>query len=117
MNTSVNNLREKLRACVEALLDASVDEVEAAVDAVSDLMACGEKTDDLVLDSVLDGLRFGKRAAAAVELGGGMMIRLRAPGGFSITHEWAGRLSEERRETLMQAFLREIVEASGRGND
>jgi hypothetical protein len=117
MNSSVNNLRERMRACVEAVLEASVDEVEAAVDRVADDLCTGEKTDDLVLDSVLDGLRFGKRAAAAVELGGGMMIRLRAPGGLSITHEWAGRLSEERRETLMQAFLREIVEASVRGND
>jgi hypothetical protein len=47
-----------------------------------------ERDDDLYADSVIDGIRWGARAAVIIELSGGAMLRVLMPGGARITHEW-----------------------------
>jgi hypothetical protein len=81
-----------VKAAVEVLTDvlrrAPVQSVEQAVDHVSDALATGDRSDDACTESILDGIRWGCRAAASVELGGGTLLRIIAPHGTRITHEW-----------------------------
>ena len=83
-------LSDTIRALIEYARDMEVDDFEAALDAASDDLAAGEASDDLFTDSLLDGIRWGLRAAVVVELNGGTILRVRKPGGVGITHEFLG---------------------------
>lgn len=65
--------------------DQFADELAAIVDH----MTTGEKSDDLYLEAIVDGIRWGALAAVHVELAGGAMLRVCLPDGIRITHEWA----------------------------
>lgn len=79
-----------IRALVDYARDMEIDDFEDAISAASDDLETGEKTYDRFTDSVLDGIRWGLRAAVTVELDGGTILRVRKPGGVGITHEWHG---------------------------
>ena len=83
-------LSDTIRALIEYARDMEVDDFEAALDAASDDLATGEASDDLFTESLIDGIRWGLRAAMVVEFGGGTILRVRKPGGVGITHEWHG---------------------------
>jgi len=83
-------LNDTIRALIEYARDMETDDFEAALDAASDDLATGDRSDDLFTESMLDGIRWGLRAAMVVEFGGGTILRVRKPGGVGITHEWHG---------------------------
>lgn len=83
-------LSDAIRALVEYARDMEVDAFEDVISAASDDLASGGRTYDRFTDSVLDGIRWGMRAAVTVELDGGTILRVRSPGGVGITHEWHG---------------------------
>lgn len=88
-NALRSDLAEQIAELCAVLMDADRDTVEAAIDEVGD-WADADGTDQAALDSILDGIRWGHRAAIVVERHGGTILRLRTPGGVAVTHEWAG---------------------------
>jgi hypothetical protein len=77
-----------------------------------------ERDDDLYADSVIDGIRWGARAAVIIELSGGAMLRVLMPGGARITHEWG---NADEADTQIKAALDALdgarVVAQGVGDD
>lgn len=91
-------------------MSADHEDIDTAINAASD--ALGERldrSDTMVAESILDGLLWGFRAAATVELGGGTLVRIRAPGGFAATHEWLDGPSPK----LIRRIIATIEEVSG----
>ena len=88
-------MNDSMKTAIETIIEESrrlgVEGFEDALNAVGDELACGEKGDGLYLESVIDGVRWGARAAVSVELGGGALVRVALPDGVRITHEWADR--------------------------
>lgn len=72
----------------ESIRVADHEDIEAAFDAALDDLITGERSDDLFIESVLDGLRWGFRAGAAANLGGSTILRLMYPDGSRVTCEW-----------------------------
>lgn len=82
-------IRRQIIDLVNTIERAECSDVEGAIDAASDYLCIGEnRADDLVVDSILDGLRWGFREAGVAEKARGTVLRIRAPGGICITHEW-----------------------------
>lgn len=106
-------LEAVLARLVRLLAAARTEAVEDAANAVSDRLATGERGEDLVTEAILDGVRFGHRAAVAVELGGGLMVRILEPGGIRLTHEW-GAPGAEHRRALVAALVAAIAGMRGR---
>ena len=88
-------MSDDLKAAIKTIIEESqrldVEGFEDELNAIGDDLASGEKSDDLYLESVIDGVRWGARAAVSVELGGGALVRVALPDGVRITHEWADR--------------------------
>jgi hypothetical protein len=77
-----------------------------------------ERDDDLYADSVIDGIRFGARAAVSVELAGGAMVRFIMPRGERITSEWAIHAdAEDQIKAALAAIYAERTVAQGVGDD
>lgn len=108
----------RLQRCLvelyEAMVRLDVETVERAIDATSDLLSTGERLEDLVADAILDGIRFGFRAAVHVEMAGGMMIRIIERGGIRLTNEFASGLESPRRVALVRAIEAAIAETGNR---
>ena len=81
-------LTDAIRTIIDESQRLGIEGFEDALSAVSDDLSCGERDDDLYADSVIDGIRWGARAAVIIELSGGAMLRVLMPGGVRITHEW-----------------------------
>lgn len=78
-------LKRQIRAVLTGIKHLSVDEADDVIMAVCDESDPGDFMDA----AILDGLRWGYRAAVTVELAGGALLRAIMPGGVAITHEWA----------------------------
>jgi len=104
-------LSDTIRALIEYARDMEVDDFEAALDAASDDLATGEASDDLFTESVIDGIRWGLRAAMVVEFGGGTILRVRKPGGVCISHEWHKAVGSA---IAYAAVMQTVDEAMGR---
>jgi hypothetical protein len=81
-------LHDAIRTIIDESQRLGIEDFEDALSAVSGDLSCGERDDDLYADSVIDGIRWGARAAVTIELSGGAMLRVLMPGGVRITHEW-----------------------------
>ena len=68
---SVRELERHIARLVRLLVRARHRAVEDAVNAVSDHLASDDRSESLMVVAILDGIRFGHRAAVVVELGGG----------------------------------------------
>lgn len=107
-------IRRRIIDLVNAIEGSEREDMESAIDAASDYLCIGEnRADDLAIESILDGLRWGFRAAAVVELGGGTVLRIRAPGGIGITHEWVDSPSPMRIASIMESIERACGRAAG----
>lgn len=112
----MTKLTDAIRAIIDEAQRLSVDDFEAAINAASDDLQTGERDDDLYIESVLDGIRFGARAAVSVELAGGAMVRFVMPGGERITSEWAKHADAESQiKAALAAMHAERTIASGVG--
>lgn len=108
----IEKLIENIKTLCGFMLELQHSEVERALDMSLDRMLdMADPSDHAVLESIIDGLRWGFFAAAQVELGGGTMLRLRAPRGVAITHEWLDQPSE-----IQRAAIRHMVEEAFKGN-
>ncbi len=112
-----DKLTDAIRVIIDEAQRLRINDFEDAIDRASDDLSTGERADDLFIDSVLDGIRWGVRAAACVERGGGTILRVRAPGGVGITHEWRGSsLSAIGRASIMQTVM-EAIGKNGAGEE
>ena len=108
----IEKLIENINTLCGSMLKLQHCEVEKALDrSLDQMLDVVETSEHAVLESIIDGLRWGFFAAATVELGGGTMIRLRAPRGVTITHEWLDQPSETQRTAI-----RHMVEEAFKGN-
>lgn len=113
-------MTDKLKSAIETIIDESqrlgVEAFEDALSALSDDLTTGERDDDLYAESVIDGIRWGARAAVIVELAGGAMARFVMPGGERITSEWAKHAdAEDQIKAALAAMHAERTIAEGVG--
>lgn len=108
MTETVTDITAAIVALVAALRDATVAEVEDAVDTASDRLSTGDRTDDLAVEAILDGVRYGHRAAVTVERRGGMMVRIIDHGGVRLTHE-LGRPGDDVARAAIRRAVHEAV--------
>jgi len=102
---------DRIADLCRSIMEADQEEIETAIDAASDILSESfDGLDAMVAESILDGLRWGFRAAATIELGGGTLIRIRAPGGVAITHEWLDRPTDETVSRIMKSITEAILE-------
>ena len=104
-------MSDKLKTAVETILDEiqtiGIDHFEDALLAALDDMETGDKPDDLYINAVVDGIRWGARAAVVVEFDGGAMIRVIRPGGECFTLELsAGEATDARVDAVMAALVK-----------
>ncbi len=84
----MTDLEQKIRACAEAVLEASLDDVKAATWALGDdLMADGEP-----IETILDGIRFTKRMQVRIDAGG-MIFHVAWADGAAATFESEEKVS------------------------
>lgn len=114
----MTKLTDAIRAIIDEAQRLSVDDFEAAINAASDDLQTGERDDDLYIESVLDGIRWGVRAAVVVDFGGGAMVRVYIPDGGRITHEWQShRHAKPQIEAALDVILVERVMVANAGDD
>lgn len=107
----IEKLIENIKTLCGSMLELQHSEVEKALDrSLDQMLDAADTSEHAVLESIIDGLRWGFYAAATVELGGGTMIRLRAPRGVAITHEWLDQPSD-----VQRAAIRRMVEEAFKG--
>ena len=116
------DLKDHIKAVVDGIRDMRVDDAADMLAEIGDEMSVGDKTDDMIVGAILDGIRWGYCAAVMVEIGGGAMARFVTPGGVGITMEWA---SHKAADPAIKAAIAAItdarsgasVKASGVGDD
>jgi|AntRauMFilla1563_2_1112583.scaffolds.fasta_scaffold29005_2 hypothetical protein len=86
----MNSTHATIRALVMAIKDQGIDEIDAAINAVSDSFFPSDRAESLMIESILDGIRWGHRCGVTCELAGRTTLRIRYPGGHAITHEFFG---------------------------
>lgn len=69
--------------------DEFADELARIVDDMTVGKESENNADDLYLEAIVNGIRWGARAAVNVERDRGAMLRVCLPDGIRITHEWA----------------------------
>ena len=88
MPLKAHEIADRLVALCTELREEDHELVATACNIACDTLA-DQGTPDLMLDeSLLDGIRWGHRAAQTVERDGGAIIRIRAPGGSAVSHEF-----------------------------
>ena len=105
MNTK---LAEAIRTIIDETQRIGIEAFEDDLSAIGDDLSTGERDDDLYAESVIDGIRWGARAAVSVELAGGAMLRAVLPDGKRITHEWAHHTDAD---PLIKAALAAVTAA------
>lgn len=112
-----DQLKDHIKAVLEGIRHMDVDAADDLIAEVADEVS-EDRTDDAFNGAILDGIRWGYRAAVVVEMGGGAMVRTILPGGIGITHEWA---DDADADTYIKAALAAIhdarVTAQGVGDD
>lgn len=102
-------MSDKLSDAIRTIIDEAQrlhgDDFEAAIDAVNDELTTGERDDDLYTESVVDGIRWGVRAAVTVDLGQSTLLRICTADGVRISHEWdrSQPMSEEARAMILRS--------------
>ena len=116
---SNHDMRETLKDHIKAVLEGIRHlDTESAADLVAEVADEIAGDDDLINGAILDGIRWGYRAAVAVEIGGGAMLRAILPGGATITHEWASeKVAQPQIKAAMAALHTASVSASNVGDD
>lgn len=110
------NLQDAIRAIIDEIQRLGIEDFENALVAIGDDIETGERDDDLFADAVIDGIRFGARAAVSVELAGGAMVRFIMPQGERITSEWAIHAdAEDQIKAALAAMYAERTSAEGVG--
>ena len=114
----MTTLKEALETIIDESQRLDPDAFADALSAAVDELTTGERSDDLYLEAIADGIRFGAHAAVTVELAGGAMLRVILPDGARITHEWADRHAAD---PLINAALQSLhsarVTAENTGED
>lgn len=107
-----DKLKNHIAAVVEGIRHLSVDEADDLIADIGDQLACEE---DVIADAILDGLRWGYRAAVTVDLAGGAMVRVIMPD-MRITHEWdSARDAEPQIKARLEAIIADRNIADGAG--
>ena len=91
----MNNVEHTIASLVQMIRHQGIDEVDAAINAVSDSFNPSDEAESLMNESILDGIRWGHRCGVTVERLGGTTLRIRSPGGAAITHEFYGQTSPD----------------------
>lgn len=115
-------MSDKLRQAIETVIDESqrlgVEAFEDALMMIEDDMTIGERSDDAYTSAVIDGVRWGARAAVTVDLCGGAMMRVVMPEGARITHEWADHnAADPQIKAALAAVMDARVTAQGVGDE
>lgn len=101
-----HDLAARLVALCQEMRDLDHGQVESACDIASDILSehgLGDVFSDAADESLLDGIRWGHRAAVTVERNGGAIIRIRTKGGRAVTHEYAKAPSDLELAQAMRA--------------
>lgn len=98
-------LTDMIVQMIETIRDMDATDVQDAISEAGDLLRSGDRSDDLWTGAVIDGLRWGHRAAGCVEMGGSTLLRMIEPGGVRITHEWCGGISEVGRSSVLDTVM------------
>ena len=114
-------MREQLKGHIKAVLEGirhlDVDSAADLIAEVSDEIA-EDRTENAINGAILDGIRWGYRAAVTVEMGGGAMLRVILPGGIAMTHEWADEaVAQPQIKAALEALHGARVIAQGVGDD
>ena len=72
----------------QVLRSASPETLDTACAIASDMLADDASADTATDESLIDGIRWGHRAAHICEKQGGAIVRIRAKGGSAVTHEF-----------------------------
>lgn len=108
--TEPSTLIEDIEILCWSMLRGTHSDIDHALTSALDrMLGTADRSDHAVLESIIDGIRWGFNAAATVELGGGTMIRLRAPRGVCITHEWLDQPNDVQKAAILQT-VKEALE-------
>ena len=72
----------------QVLRSASPETLDTACAIASDMLADDAGADTATDESLIDGIRWGHRAAHICEKQGGVILRIRAQGGSAVSHEF-----------------------------
>lgn len=116
------DLKEHIKAVVDGIRDMRVDDAADMLAEIGDEMSVGDKTDDMIVGAILDGIRWGYEAAVVVESCGGALARFIMPGGCGVTMHWS---DSKKADPAIKAAIAAItdarsgasVKASGVGDD
>lgn len=87
MPIDAHDLAAHIAALCTAMRDLDHDTVERACDIATDMLCDSEATSHRD-DSLIDGLRWGHRAAITCEVKRGVILRIRTPDMRAISHEY-----------------------------
>lgn len=103
-----DTLQAAIVALARQLAEARHRTVEDAIAAASDQLATGDRNADRVIEEILEGIRWGHRAAGTDV---SLMVRIIEPGGMHLTHEWGAPLPEATKSWLVRAVMAAIEDA------
>ena len=87
MPIDAHDLAAHIAALCTTLRTLDQDTVERACDIATDMLCDSEATSHRD-DSLIDGLRWGHRAAITCEINRGVILRIRTPGMRAVSHEY-----------------------------
>lgn len=112
MPFDANDIAARFAALCNDLRSASSDDMQKACDIASDILS--ENPDsDLRDESLLDGIRWGHRAAHICEMHGGTLIRVRMPGASALTYEFRKTMDDARIGAAMAALRQALEDKPG----
>ena len=104
-------LRDAISTIITESSKMTQGKLEDALNEIGDELNRNDRKQTLYLESVLDGVRWGVRAANIVDLGEGAIVRIILPKGGRVTHEWADRHRADAQINDVMAIL--MAEAAG----
>ena len=110
MPHDTHDLAERLAALCRELRDLDHDTVDTACMFAADILSEDGGATAQADDAVLDGLRWGHRAAHIVARKGGTILRLLAPGGSYVTHEFRAPVSDAHAAMVLRGVENLITE-------
>ena len=109
MNTA---LRDAISTIIAETSPMTQSQLEDALNEISDDLNHNDRKQVLYLESVLDGIRWGVRAAKVADFGNGAMVRIILPEGGRITHEWHDRHRADAQVNAVMAALTPDITAA-----